>query len=201
MGLYEKIKEIADLKGYSIKKIEEELGLPRSSISKYDKNQPSFDKIWKIANFLGVSLDCFGDYELYSPSKANTQIIVSEHFLKEKSLPDEGQALHIELILMAKYSLLIHEGNCDKSFYQFAIESLKENPYLDQISDKAKNILYIKYGLHNDDNENKTIEEMLATIDPKKSERIKKLIYSLVNSDPKIQEQVADYIEFLRHKK
>ena len=52
MGLYEQIKEVATAKGYSINRLEKELGFPRSSISKYNKNIPSMEKIQKIADFL-----------------------------------------------------------------------------------------------------------------------------------------------------
>ena len=57
MGIYERIKEVSAEKGYSINKLEKELGLPRSSISKYNKNVPSMDKIRLISDFLGVSID------------------------------------------------------------------------------------------------------------------------------------------------
>lgn len=57
MGLYENIKKAADKQGYSINRLEKEMELPRSSISKYNKNSPSVDKIQKIADFLSVSVD------------------------------------------------------------------------------------------------------------------------------------------------
>ena len=56
MGLYEQIKEVATVKGYSINRLEKELGFPGSSISKYNKNIPSMEKIQKIADFLHVSI-------------------------------------------------------------------------------------------------------------------------------------------------
>lgn len=56
MGLYEQIKEAANAKGYSINRLEKELGFPRSSISKYNKNIPSMEKIQKIADFLNLSI-------------------------------------------------------------------------------------------------------------------------------------------------
>ncbi len=56
MGIYERIKEVALSKGYSINRLEKELSLPRSSISKYNKNVPSMERIQKIAEFLGVTL-------------------------------------------------------------------------------------------------------------------------------------------------
>lgn len=55
MGLYENIKKVAALRGYSISKLEQELGFPRSSISKYNSSDPSVGKIRQIANFLDVS--------------------------------------------------------------------------------------------------------------------------------------------------
>ena len=56
MGIYERIKDIALSKGYSINRLEKEIGLPRSSIGKYNKNVPGMDKIQRIADFLGVSI-------------------------------------------------------------------------------------------------------------------------------------------------
>ena len=55
MGLYENIKKVAALRGYTISKLEQELGFPRSSISKYNSSDPSVGKIRQIANFLDVS--------------------------------------------------------------------------------------------------------------------------------------------------
>lgn len=57
MGLYEQIRKIAKLKGYSINKLEQELGFARSSINKFNKNKPSIDKLKQIADFLDVSVD------------------------------------------------------------------------------------------------------------------------------------------------
>ena len=57
MGLYEQIRDIAKSKGYSINKLEKELGFARSSINKFNKNNPSADKIQQIADFLGVTTD------------------------------------------------------------------------------------------------------------------------------------------------
>ena len=59
MGLYENIKMACSERGISINKLETELELPRSSISKYNKNSPSIDKIQKIADFLDFPIDYF----------------------------------------------------------------------------------------------------------------------------------------------
>lgn len=57
MGLYENVKEAARLKGYSINRLEKELGFARSYISKFKTITPSADKIQKIADFLEVSVE------------------------------------------------------------------------------------------------------------------------------------------------
>lgn len=57
MGLYEQIRDIAKEKGYSINRLEQELGFARSSINKFNKNKPSIDKLQQIADLLDVSLD------------------------------------------------------------------------------------------------------------------------------------------------
>ena len=57
MGLYEQIRDIAKTKGYSINRLEKELGFARSSINKFNKNTPSIDKLQQIASLLGVTVD------------------------------------------------------------------------------------------------------------------------------------------------
>lgn len=55
MGLYENVKKAAKAKGYSINRLEQELGFARSYIGKFKTITPSADKIQKIADFLGVT--------------------------------------------------------------------------------------------------------------------------------------------------
>ena len=57
MGLYENVKNAANAKGYSINRLEKELGFARSYIGKFKTITPSIDKIQKIADFLDVSVD------------------------------------------------------------------------------------------------------------------------------------------------
>lgn len=57
MGLYENIKIAAKEKGYSINRLEKELGFARSYIGKFKTITPSIDKIQKIADFLNVTAD------------------------------------------------------------------------------------------------------------------------------------------------
>ena len=72
MGLYEQIRDIAKAKGYSINRLEHELGFARSSINKFNKNKPSADKLQQIADFLGTSMECLMD------SSDNKQFVCKE---------------------------------------------------------------------------------------------------------------------------
>lgn len=63
MGLYERIKDLAKSRGYSINRLEKELGFARSSINKFNTNKPSIEKIQQIADFLNVSVDSITDEE------------------------------------------------------------------------------------------------------------------------------------------
>jgi transcriptional regulator with XRE-family HTH domain len=66
MGLYEQIRDVAKSKGYSINRLEQELGFARSSINKFNKNKPSIAKLQQIADFLGVTVDCLTTSESIS---------------------------------------------------------------------------------------------------------------------------------------
>ena len=72
MGLYERIRDIAKSRGYSINRLEKELGFARSSINKFNKNIPSVDKLQQIADLLDVSLDDLMTGETSSDKKETT---------------------------------------------------------------------------------------------------------------------------------
>jgi transcriptional regulator with XRE-family HTH domain len=51
------IKRLCKSKRIPIYELEDKLGLSRTSISRWDKNSPSVDKVKKVADFLGVTVD------------------------------------------------------------------------------------------------------------------------------------------------
>lgn len=75
MGLYENVKKAANAKGYSINRLEKELGFARSYIGKFKTITPSVDKIQKIADFLDVSTDYLmtGKEDLPQTSQLNAR--------------------------------------------------------------------------------------------------------------------------------
>lgn len=95
MGRYALIKNAAERKKTSINKIEKDLGLPKGSISKYDKNIPSIATIAKIANYLDTSIDSLTpESNLLEESTDRLHSILAKHKIttdnlcKELNLPD-----------------------------------------------------------------------------------------------------------------
>ena len=62
-SLKENIKRIAKEKGVKITQMENDLGFSEHYISKWDKYNPSIDKVVAVADYLGVSIDTLVGYE------------------------------------------------------------------------------------------------------------------------------------------
>lgn len=57
MGLYERIKEFADEKGVTVYRIEKDLNLSNGAISKWRQSVPNSDNLFKVAKYLGTTID------------------------------------------------------------------------------------------------------------------------------------------------
>lgn len=57
MGLYEKIKLLAKEKNISIRKLEEDLGYGNGTIRRWETTSPGFDKVEKVADYFGVTVE------------------------------------------------------------------------------------------------------------------------------------------------
>ena len=55
--IYQNIKAIADSKGISIRKIEQDTGIVLGSIYHWNDVKPSIDKAAKVAKYLGVTVE------------------------------------------------------------------------------------------------------------------------------------------------
>lgn len=55
--IYQNIKSIADSQHISIRKIEQETGITLGSIYHWNDVKPSVDKVVKVANYLGVTVE------------------------------------------------------------------------------------------------------------------------------------------------
>lgn len=57
VGLYDTIKEIAEEKGVSVYRIEKDLELSNGQISKWNKVTPYSITLYRVAQYLGVSIE------------------------------------------------------------------------------------------------------------------------------------------------
>ena len=55
--IYQNIKSIADSQKVSISKIEQDTGITLGSIYHWNDVKPSVDKVVKVANYLGVTVE------------------------------------------------------------------------------------------------------------------------------------------------
>ena len=51
------IKRLCKERKITIGSLEQKTGISRNAISRWDKNSPSVDKVKKVADFLGVTVD------------------------------------------------------------------------------------------------------------------------------------------------
>lgn len=57
MGVYDKIKELCKEKRISVLKMETEIGFNNGTVNKWNKHKPSYDKVQKVADYFGVSVE------------------------------------------------------------------------------------------------------------------------------------------------
>ncbi len=55
--LFDRVKELCASKGVTIFKLERELGFANASISRWKTSYPSADRLKKVADYFGVSVD------------------------------------------------------------------------------------------------------------------------------------------------
>jgi transcriptional regulator len=91
--MYNKIKILCKERGISIHTMEKELGFGGGTISRWKNSNPGFDKILKIANFLGVSVEFLTDF------KAGGKGTRTERIYKKISLLDSKKIRQLEAYL------------------------------------------------------------------------------------------------------
>lgn len=106
--MYEKIKDLCVKKGITITALERELNFAKGSLSKIDRHKPSADRLQKIADYFGISVDFFtapnsGHNEMYyfddETAKAAQEIFVNKELralfdVQRDMSADDLRALH-----------------------------------------------------------------------------------------------------------
>ena len=55
--LYNNVKVLCERDGISVSQLETTLNFPRSSICKWNENEPGIRKVQKVADYFGVSIE------------------------------------------------------------------------------------------------------------------------------------------------
>lgn len=89
MTILDKIRELANLRQVSLAEIERKAGLSSGSITKWDKSSPSAEKLEKVAEYLGVSMD-------YLLNRTENQFVSTDnktdHFAEFFKMETEGMS-------------------------------------------------------------------------------------------------------------
>lgn len=89
-SVVEKIKLLATKKGESLASLERNLGLANGSISRWKQNTPSADKLQKVADFLGVTVDY-----LLTEGEESLEFFAIQRKSKKLSKKDQQRLLKI----------------------------------------------------------------------------------------------------------
>ncbi len=100
MTLYDRIKKIADDKNITISYIEENVQISNGAIIKWKRNIPRADSLYKVAKFLGCSVEFLmsdnKDYPMYSDTYDG--IIVKENTEDYKLVLNENEIEIIDIL-------------------------------------------------------------------------------------------------------
>lgn len=73
--LYDNVRAICKTKGITIMKLEEDMGFARSSVCKWNANEPGIRKVQKVADYLGVPIEELIRDELHKNGKETSDAV------------------------------------------------------------------------------------------------------------------------------
>ena len=99
MNLRDKIKVLAVQNKISVAELERTLGFGNGSISKWNKQSPSVEKLKQVADFFHVSMDyLLGREEAKTPSDIEIENLLNQSMTFEgRELTDEEKVMMIEV--------------------------------------------------------------------------------------------------------
>lgn len=103
--IYDRIKKICKNKGISVAKLEQDLGLGRSSVRRFDQHEPGVGKLNMIAGYLGVTVDSLLDDDYYADGEKAVMAQrmyddsdIREIYLMKKGMSQERFGLYKKLL-------------------------------------------------------------------------------------------------------
>lgn len=106
------IRSLAKIKGVnSLKKLESLLDFGNGTIKKWEKQSPSIERVYKVANFLNVSLDYLFTDKESSPSELSDDERKLLEYFKELPPQEQGRLVGRVELLAEYYSNKISQQN------------------------------------------------------------------------------------------
>ena len=113
--IYDRIKMLCKEKKISVNKLEEKLEFSKGSLCKIDVNKPSVEKMQKLADFFGVTVEYLSTGEENTEQEKNTikdnDLIVL--YRKLEKVPDEERQMMIEQFSSSIDVFLKRKGKTD----------------------------------------------------------------------------------------
>lgn len=85
MSILDKVREASRKRGVTMVQLESDLDFPKNSMYKWENSKPSIDRVEKVADYLGVSVD----YLLGRTDIEEKELGVSAHKEGEDWTPEE----------------------------------------------------------------------------------------------------------------
>ena len=104
MGISDRIRELAEKEGISFNALEKKVGLGKSVIYRWNDNAPSVDKVKKVADYFGVSVDYLLTGEEKEPREGNPRVAPFEKLFGELSAEEQMLIVQQMLEFRAKRS-------------------------------------------------------------------------------------------------
>ena len=100
MTLYDRIKKLADEKNMSIAYIEESVQISNGSIAKWKQNIPKADNLYKVAKFLGCSVEYLmsDKHTEMTSSDVERSFLVKENIVDYKSILSENEVEILDIL-------------------------------------------------------------------------------------------------------
>lgn len=100
LTLYDRIKKLADEKNMSIAYIEESVHISNGSIAKWKQNVPKVDNLYKVAKFLGCSVEFLmtDEHAVTTGNDFESEFVIKESIVDYKSFLSENEVEILDIL-------------------------------------------------------------------------------------------------------
>lgn len=117
MDMYEKIKKLAEIEGYTIKELEKELEFPPNTLYKWRKQSPSINRAEKVATFFGISIDFLIGNPVNDAESLLERVLKRANYDAYKELLDLICAYYLDTMEISDNYIIIYDSQGNTPIY------------------------------------------------------------------------------------